>query len=188
MRMVERAGRCDDPDHNGKRRCWMRKSLLLGCAAMIGLGGLAYVEAHAQANAPAAPAGPAIPLPADAIIAARQAGYDLQAGVVMAMKTVIDVGGDVKGLEDGAKGLSKWGHVIPTMFPDGTQTGHETKARPEIWSDRAGFEKAAANFWTAADKLATLAEANDKAGFATQYTATTQACGACHRAYRVRTN
>jgi len=180
MWMAEQAGRCDDPNHNGKRGYWMRKTFFLGLAAVIGLGGFAYAQTT--------PGGAAVPLPADTIIAARQAGYDLQAGVAMAMKTVIDAGGDVKGLEDGAKGLSKWGHVIPTMFPDGTQSGHDTKARPEIWSDRAGFEKAAATFWTAADKLATLAAANDKASFATQYTETTQACGACHRAYRVKTN
>ncbi len=74
------------------------------------------------------------------------------------------------------------------MFPDGTQSGHDNKARPEVWSDRGGFEKAAETFWTAADKLATLAAADDKVGFAGQYTTTTQACGACNRAYRVRTN
>ncbi len=155
----------------------MRKTLLLGLAAAIGAAGLAYAQTS-----------PTIPLPADTIIAARQAGYDLQAGVATGMKTVIDAGGDVKGLVDGAKGLASWGHVIPSMFPDGTQTGHNTKARPEIWSDRAGFEKAAEKFWTEADKLVISADAGDKAGFAAQYTVTTQACGACHRAYRVRNN
>ncbi len=126
------------------------------------------------------------PLKPDEIIAARQAGFDLQAGVAGAMKTVIDGKLDVKGLEDGAKGLSAWGHVIPTMFPDGTQAGHDTKALPAVWSDRAGFEKAAENFYTQAEKLRTLAAANDKDGFAAQYTLTTQACGACHRGYRAK--
>ncbi len=157
----------------------MRKTLLLGLAAM-GLSG--------PAPAQTVPAGADLSFPADTLIAARQAGYDLQAGVAAGMKTVIEAGGDVKGLVDGAKGLSSWGHVIPALFPDGTQSGHNTKARPEVWSDRAGFQKAAQTFWMEADKLAILADANDKAGFAAQYTVTTQACGACHRAYRVRTN
>ena len=157
----------------------MRKTLLLGLAAM-GLSGLATAQT--------VPAGADLSFPADTLIAARQAGYDLQAGVAASMKTVIEAGGDVKGLVDGAKGLSSWGHVIPALFPDGTQSGHNTKARPEVWSDRAGFQKAAQTFWMEADKLAILADANDKAGFAAQYTVTTQACGACHRAYRVRTN
>jgi len=157
----------------------MRKTLLLGLAAM-GLSGLATAQT--------VPAGADLSFPADTLIAARQAGYDLQAGVAASMKTVIEAGGDVKGLVDGAKGLSSWGHVIPALFPDGTQSGHNTKARSEVWSDRAGFQKAAQTFWMEADKLAILADANDKAGFAAQYTVTTQACGACHRAYRVRTN
>ena len=157
----------------------MRKTLLLGLAAM-GLSGLATAQT--------VPAGADLSFPADTLIAARQAGYDLQAGVAASMKTVIEAGGDVKGLVDGAKGLSSYGHVIPALFPDGTQSGHNTKARPEVWSDRAGFQKAAQTFWMEADKLAILADANDKAGFAAQYTVTTQACGACHRAYRVRTN
>ena len=154
----------------------MRK--LVGvCGALLVLGG-----------AGAMGQGASVSVPADTIIAARQAGFDLQAGNAGAMKAGIDGGGDVKRFTDAAKALSSWGHVIPAMFPDGTQTGHDTHALPAVWSDRAGFEKAAENFWTQADKLAVLAEANDKAGFAAQYTATTQACGACHRNFRQRLN
>jgi len=159
----------------------MRKRLGLAAVLVMAGAGLAMAQdAMAQ--------GAAVSMPADTIIAARQAGFDLQAGNVIGMKAAIDGSGDVKGFKDAAKALSAWGHVIPGMFPDGTQTGHDTKAKAEIWSDRAGFEKASENFWVQADKLAVLAEANDKAGFAAQYTATTQACGACHRNYRVRTN
>ena len=148
------------------------------CGALLVLGGAGFAMAQ----------GASVQVPADTIIAARQAAFDLQAGNAGAMKAAIDGGGDVKRLTDAAKALSNWGHVIPGMFPDGTQAGHDTHALPAVWSDRAGFEKAAENFWTQADKLAVLAEANDKAGFATQYTATTQACGACHRNYRQRLN
>ena len=154
------------------------RSVLAMCGALLvtGAAGLAWAQ------------GAAVPVPADTIIAARQAGFDLQAGTVGGMKAAIDAGTDVKGLRDGAKGLAAWGHVIPGLFPDGTQAGHDTHALPAVWTDRAGFEKAAENFWTQAEKLAVLAEANDKAGFAAQYTATTQACGACHRNYRAKLN
>lgn len=154
----------------------MRKSFLLGLAVTFGVGGLALAQE----------AGPAVPLPAGTIIATRQAGFDLQGGNVGAMKAAIEAGLDVKPLADGAKALAAWGRVIPALFPDGTQTGNNTKARPEIWSDRAGFQKAAETFYANADKLAVLAEANDKAGFAAQYTTTTQSCVACHRSYRMR--
>ena len=148
------------------------------CGVMLAVGGVGFAMAQ----------GASVSVPADTIIAARQAAFDLQAGNVVGMKAAIDAGGDVKNFRDGAKALSNWGHDIPGMFPDGTQMGHDTHALPAVWSDHAGFEKAAENFWTQADKLATLAEANDKAGFAAQYTVTTQACGACHRNYRARLN
>ena len=122
----------------------------------------------------------------DDIITGRQAAFDLQQGVFSAMKGTIDAGGSVKPLVDGAKGLASWGHAIPAMFPVGTEAGHNTKAKPEIWSDRATFEKDAANLAAAADKLLTLAEADDKAGFAAQWKETGGTCGACHRAFRAR--
>ena len=43
-----------------------------------------------------------------------------------------------------AKAIAKWTAVIPTLFPKGTETGGNTKALPEIWSDPAGFQKIAA--------------------------------------------
>ncbi len=129
-----------------------------------------------------------VPLPADTIIAVRQALLDLQAGNVAGMKAAIESGGDVTPFKDAARALSAAGHVIPTLFPDGTETGHGTHALPTIWSDRAGFNKAAENFWTQADRLAVLAEANDKPGFAAQFKETGQACGACHKVYRQKLN
>ena len=120
------------------------------------------------------------------IIAARQSAFDLQGGVAAAMKGTVDAGGDVKPLTAGAKGLVAWGKVIPTMFPTGTETGGNTKAKAEIWSDRAGFEKASANFVAAAEKLVALADAGDKDGFKTQFAAVGQACGGCHRPYRAQ--
>ena len=122
----------------------------------------------------------------DEIVAGRQASFDLQQGVFSAMKAAVDAGGPVKPLTDGAKGLVSWGHAMPGMFPVGTEAAHNTKAKSEVWSDRAGFEKDAANFAAAAEKLVTLAEADDKAGFAAQWKETGGTCGACHRAYRNR--
>ncbi len=151
----------------------MRAMVMGGVALAIGLVGMAHAADQTA-------------IKSDDVIAARQAGFDLQQGVMAAMKATVDAGGSVKPLTDGAKGLSSWGHVIPTMFPEGTETGHNTKAKKEVWSDRAGFEKDAVNFYQAADKLVTLAEADDKAGFAAQYKEVGGACGACHRAYRER--
>ena len=150
----------------------MRAFILGGVAVALGAIGLARA-----ADLAAKP---------DDIIAGRQAAFDLQQGVFAAMKATIDAGGPVKPLTDGAKGLVSWGAAIPGMFPVGTESGHDTKAKPEIWSDHAGFEKAAADFHAASVKLVALAEADDKAGFADQFKATGATCGACHRQFRAR--
>ncbi len=122
----------------------------------------------------------------DNLIATRQAGFDLVQGEISAMKATVTAGESVKPMVDAAKGLVSWGKVIPSVFPAGTDSGHNTKAKPDVWSDNAGFQKAAANFVAAAEKLQALADADDKAGFATQFAATGQACGACHRTFRAR--
>ena len=150
--------------------------LWLAAACVVGAAGLS--QAPAAAREPG--------LDAADVVRARQAAYRLSAGAFGAMKPVIDGGGDVKPLAFGAKALANWARIIPSMFPAGTgvEAGAPTKARPEIWSDRAGFEQRAADYAAAADKLAQLAEANDKAGFAAQWTAVRQTCSNCHDRYR----
>ncbi len=132
-------------------------------------------------------AGPVSVSPDD-VIAGRQAAFDLVQGNVAAMKAAIDAGQPVKPLAAGAKGIAAWAKVLPSAFPAGTDAGHDTKAKAEIWSDAAGFTKASAALQQAAEKLATLAAADDKAGFAEQFEAMGKACGGCHRTYRVRSN
>ena len=125
----------------------------------------------------------------DQVIAARQAGYDLMYGDVTGMKAAVESKLDVKDFKDAADAIVSWSRVIPTLFPDGTQQGHNTKAKPNIWSDRAAFEKDAANLTDQATKLAQLAqlaEAGDKAGFATQFKTTATACKTCHDTYKAR--
>ncbi len=158
----------------------MRKRVVGGMVLALGIGGAAVMGGLAHA------AGPVTVQPDD-LIAGRQAGFDLVQGTINAAKATVDAGASVKPLAEGTKGLVSWGQAIPSLFPAGTETGHKTRARAEIWSDSAGFQKAAANFVAAAQKLQSLANADDKAGFAEQFKAVGEACGACHRAYRSRT-
>jgi cytochrome c556 len=137
-------------------------------------------------SAPGVAMAQGISLAPDAIIAARQGGMALSGGASEAMKAAVQSGADVKPFAAGAAALAKWGSAFPALFAVGTQSGHDTKAKPEVWSDRAGFEKAAATLVSAAEKLAEVAKADDKAGFATAYAALGQACGGCHRTYRNR--
>src|SRR5690348_11674078 len=102
------------------------------------------------------------------------------------MKRAVAAKEEVKPYADSAAAISKWAKQFPTLFPPGSDKGHDTKALPAIWSDREGFEKAAANLSEAAAKLAAVAKANDKAAFPDQFDAMTKACAACHRTYRAK--
>lgn len=70
------------------------------------------------------------------------------------------------------------------LFPEGSESGHDTEARDTIWSDRAGFDEKLANFGTKVDAAiaaepASLEALNAAAG------PVFKSCKACHEGYRV---
>ena len=103
------------------------------------------------------------------------------------MKRAVKANEDVKPFADGAKAISQWALQFPTLFPPRSDKGHDTKALPTVWSDRAGFEKAAATLSDAASKLSAAAKAGDQAAFAERFDAMTKACAACHKTYKAKT-
>jgi len=120
------------------------------------------------------------------VIAVRQAGYDLQNGDFAYIRAVVKDKGDVKPLEVPAKAIARWASLIPTLFPKGTETGGDTKALPEIWSDPEGFKKISVAATEAATKLATDAKAGDADAVAADTKLLGEQCGACHKAYRAK--
>src|SRR4051794_13389956 len=87
----------------------------------------------------------------DDLIAARQAEMKLHAALMGVMKRAVDDKvADVKPFKDAGDALAASGRALPGLFVEGTDKGHDTKALPAIWSDHAGFEKAATNFADAA--------------------------------------
>ena len=120
------------------------------------------------------------------IIADRRAGYKHMGENFKAMKEAIDAGADVQPLAAKAAEIIAWSKRIPTMFPPGTETGGGTHARPAVWSDRAGFEKHAAELQQAAEQLQQAAQSGNKAAFAAQWKATAKVCGGCHETYRYK--
>jgi len=148
----------------------MKLSILSGAilaAAFVGLSGPASAQVSPEA-----------------IIAARQAGYDLMSGTAGQMKAAVAAGTSVKIFSDSADAMVKWAKAIPAMFPPGTDKG--TKALPEIWSDAAGFAKAAGELQAKATVLAAAAKADDVAAFKTAFGETAATCGGCHKTYRAK--
>ena len=126
------------------------------------------------------------PLTPEDVVAARQAEMATTGAITDMIKAGLAAGADVKGFEDAASALIKVATSYPHLFPEGTQGIANTKAKAEIWSDRAGFDKASAVFLTASTNLQAAAKSGDKAAFTAAFTAEGQSCGGCHRAYRAR--
>ncbi len=68
-----------------------------------------------------------------------------------------------------------------TLFPPGSDQG-ETHARPEIWSDRAGFDKGMKDGQQAAHALQSVTE---EAAFRPALGALGKSCKECHDKYRM---
>lgn len=71
---------------------------------------------------------------------------------------------------------------IPSLFPAGTgrEAAPETRAKPEVWSNRAEFEARANRLAAEADKLSEVAKGGNLDAVKAQIAAVGQACGTCH--------
>jgi cytochrome c556 len=152
----------------------MNRTLLL--VALIAIP----VTAIAQEQAAPPPMAP--PTTPDEYVAQRQARMARGGGDLASLKQVADANGDLTTLTPRIERLIQWSVDLPTMFPEGSNVA-ASGAKPEVWSDHAGFQAAAAHFQTAVRALAAPAAANDHAAFMTAWTAAHAACSACHDAY-----
>ena len=117
------------------------------------------------------------------VIAQRREGLRGMGRQMEAIKAVTDARGDTRPLAERIDTMVVFYRGLPALFPAGSGTG-ETRALPAIWSDRAGFEQAAANMVTALGVLRTAAASGDVAATTAAFGQAGATCGACHRAYR----
>jgi len=146
------------------------------------LAGSALLLGTAVASASGSPPTTA-PSDAGATIAGRQAAFRMSGALVGGMKGTVERGDDVAAQAFAARALAGWAKALPGMFPAGTDIA-PSNALPAVWSDRATFEAKAADYAAAAAKLADLAKAGDKPGFAAQFAVLGKTCGACHSSFR----
>jgi cytochrome c556 len=125
---------------------------------------------------------------ADALdpIAVRQTAMALTGGDFAFLRAVVASKGDVKPLAAPAKAIARWAAMIPAAFPAGTDKGGNTKALPEVWSDRAGFEKRAREMDKAATRVALAAKAGDAEAVAAETKLLGEQCSGCHKTYRAK--
>jgi cytochrome c556 len=152
----------------------MWRGLTLSCA-LVGLAAFGVAPQEKAA------------VPGVGVIAARQASLDMSSITFRSMGDAMKAGREAKSQAYPAIALEKWAKSLPTMFPPGTaqgETSAESQALSDIWQDRAGFDRAAANYADATAKLAALATANDTIGFTKQLEEVNSACNSCHARYK----
>jgi cytochrome c556 len=74
--------------------------------------------------------------------------------------------------------------LIPKQFPAGTYS-FPSEASPKIESERARFERIAANLREAASTIPKTAQAGDLEKFTSSFRDIGKTCSACHKAFRV---
>jgi cytochrome c556 len=138
-----------------------------------------------------APADPPAPAPVgvsvDQVVAARQAAMVMSGFTLDLMAKATDRGGDLKKQGYPAYALATWAKALPSMFPTGSgpdASSAKMTAKSEVWSDRAGYDKAAQDFIAATKRLRDLAKAGDLPGFKSQLSVVQKSCDECHQDYK----
>ena len=71
-------------------------------------------------------------------------------------------------------------------FGPGTETGGNTKAKPEIWTEQAKFKENSDKLIAESTKLAAAAKTGSLDTLKTAFAATADTCKTCHDAYRAK--
>jgi cytochrome c556 len=150
-----------------------KKALAIAAAAAVTLTGFAIAQAAT---------------PAETIKLRQQGLKDLGAAVKLIRDELKGSSPDAGKIKTAAVEIKKAAAALPEWFPSGTDAsvGVKTAAKPEIWSDPAGFKSAEDAFIEQAAKFVPLAESGDVAAVTSDFKPLAQSCGACHDKYRVK--
>lgn len=91
---------------------------------------------------------------------------------------------DAAQVADGIDIMRNVAQEAPGLFPEGSDTGHDTEALPAIWEDPEGFEEALSNFGAAVDR-AHQAPPQSLDELRAMLNDVLKTCKGCHDTYRV---
>jgi cytochrome c556 len=172
---------------NGRGILAVAGALLL--SASFGFSASSQTPAPPPAGGAAAPG--AGPSPARVAIENRKAVYTLIGsnfrliGGILKGSTPYDAAAAQKSITR----LVFLSGLVDELFPEASNLGEpETKAKPEIWSNRADFDKKLKDFQThlVALQIVNDADKNATEAFKTAATAVAQDCKGCHDAFKVK--
>lgn len=117
------------------------------------------------------------------LVAGRRATFFLSTRAVGQIKDWTEGAGDQRQARAAALMLGNWAEALPGMFPAGSDI-EVSRAMPAVWTDRPGFESAAAAYRDAARSLAGEIDGGDRAASAVAFQTMADTCHACHTSYR----
>jgi cytochrome c556 len=91
---------------------------------------------------------------------------------------------DLAKVQTALKLYAQHAKTLPTLFPDSSKTGGDTKALPIIWEKKAEFNAIFAKMDT--DATAAQASIKDEASFKAEIGKVLGNCGACHNTFRAK--
>jgi cytochrome c556 len=159
------------------------KTTLALVAAVIAAGGVTF----ALGQAPASSQGQAAS--AAEVVKARQKSLK---ALGAAFKTIRDElkedSPDAAKIREAAADITQAAGAIDKWFPAGTgpDSGVKTDAKPEVWTDPAGFATAREAFVREANKWAQLGNSTDASAWKEGAASLGQSCKGCHDKYRVK--
>ena len=154
-------------------------------ARLIVLAALTASCAAPSAVPPAVPVA-VVQLPTASVaefVQARQAGMHMMA--TMNAKGIVPRAKGQGDLKDTpwSEGIEMFAAAIPGLFPPGT-LHPQSRAKPEIWANKADFDAKARNLGEAAHAVTVAGQANDLAAYSAAAARLGEACSACHTVYR----
>jgi cytochrome c556 len=154
----------------------MRKKVI--GALVLGVMAAAAIATDVAAQAPAAPA-----TPAEAVKARKDFMNGLWTNYYRGFVQVArGESTDLAAVSDKAQEAAAAVRRIPSLFPAGSgpDVVPGTRAKPEVWSQRAEFEAAAAKLADETAKLGDIAKGGNLDATKAQVAVVGQACAGCH--------
>jgi cytochrome c556 len=159
------------------------KTTLVLIAAVVAAGGVTF----AQGQSPAASQGQAAS--AAAVVKARQQGLKRLGAAFKVIRDELKGGSpDATKIRKASADITQAAGAIDKWFPAGTgpDIGVKTDAKPEVWTDSAGFAAAQDTFVREANKWAQLGNSTDASAWKEGAASLGQSCKGCHDKYRVK--
>jgi cytochrome c556 len=157
------------------------RALAFGAALLLGAG------FALSANAQSAPG----PSPARQAVDARKAVFTLVANNFRPLGEVVkgNVPFDAAEVQKRAARVAFLAQLLDETFPDASNVGEpDSKAKGEVWSDRAGFDKKLKEFQSHAATLVQVSatEKGTTDGFRAAVATVGQDCKGCHETYKIK--